>query len=270
VNFRRAAPLNFWRAAPLNFWRAAPLNFWRAAPLLALILLPGCDVLTELSNVGRAPPLTPITSPTAAPNYRPVTMPMPEAGDLPQSPDSLWQSNARAFFKDQRASRVGDILTILVSINDDATLKNDTSAARTGTDSLGIPNLFGIETILPKIFGKSVSPSALVSATGAGSSTGTGQIQRNEAVTLSLAGEITQILPNGNLVVAARQEMEVNSELRVLQVAGIIRPEDITSDNTVASDQMAEARIGYGGTGTISNMQSPRVGQQIVDAIMPY
>jgi flagellar L-ring protein precursor FlgH len=124
--------------------------------------------------------------------------------------------------------------------------------------------------VVPKIFGSGSSSASLVSVNGGSSSTGTGQIQRNETVTLSLAGEITQILPNGNLVVAARQEMEVNSELRVLQVAGIIRPEDITSDNTVASDQMAEARISYGGTGTLSNMQSPRIGQQIVDAVMPY
>jgi flagellar L-ring protein precursor FlgH len=242
----------------------------RTAPFLVAALLPGCGVMTALSNTGRAPPLTPITNPTAAPNYQPVSMPMPPAPEAPQSPDSLWQSDSRAFFKDQRAARVGDILTVLVSINDDATLKNDTSAARTGTTALGIPNFFGLESLIPKVLGKGVSAASLVSATGSSSSTGAGQIQRNETVTLSLAGEITQILPNGNLVIAARQEMEVNAELRVLQVSGIIRPEDITSDNTVASDQMAEARISYGGTGTLTNQQSPRIGQQIVDEIMPY
>jgi flagellar L-ring protein precursor FlgH len=240
-----------------------------AGPLLALLLLPGCGVITELSNTGRAPPLSPITNPTAAPDYKPVSMPMPPDVE-PAAPDSLWQSNATTFFKDQRAARVGDILTVLVTINDNATLKDDTAAGRTGTTSLGIPNFFGLENLIPRIFGKSVSASSLVSATGASSSTGTGSIQRNETVTLSLAGTITQILPDGNLVVAARQEMEVNSELRVLQVSGIIRPEDITSDNTVASDQMAEARIGYGGTGTLVNMQQPRVGQQVVDDLMPY
>jgi flagellar L-ring protein precursor FlgH len=242
----------------------------RFAPFLMILLLPGCGVLTELSNTGRAPPLTPITNPTAAANYQPVSMPMPGPVEAPQSPNSLWQSNARAFFKDERASRVGDILTVLVSINDDANLKNNTSAARTGNTSFGFGNFFGLETLVPKIFGKNENSATLVGVTGAGSSTGTGAIQRNETVTLSLAGEITQIMPSGNLVVSARQEMEVNSELRVLQVAGIIRPEDITSDNTVASDQMAEARISYGGTGTLSNMQAPRVGQQIVDTVMPY
>ena len=241
----------------------------RFLPLLALLLLPGCGVMTELSNTGRAPPLTPITNPTMAPNYEPVSMPMPPQAQ-PQSPDSLWQSNATTFFKDQRASRVGDIVTVLVSINDGATLKDNTAAGRTGSSSLGIPAFFGLQNLVPRIFGKSVSASDLVSVSGSGSSTGTGSIQRNETVTLSLAGEITQILPDGNLVVAARQEMEVNSELRILQVSGLIRPEDITSDNTVNSDQMAEARIAYGGTGTIVNMQQPRVGQQVVDAIMPY
>lgn len=242
----------------------------KAAALLALLLLSNCGVATELANTGRAPPLSPITNPIDAPNYRPVSMPMPQPQETPQSPDSLWQSNATTFFKDQRASRVGDILTVLVTINDNATLKDNTSAGRTGTTSLGIPNFFGLESLVPKILGKSTTASSLVSATGASSSTGTGQIQRDESVTLSLAGEITQILPDGNLVVEARQEMEVNSELRVLRVSGIIRPADITSDNTVNSAQMAEARIAYGGTGTIQNMQQPRVGQQVVDDLMPW
>jgi flagellar L-ring protein precursor FlgH len=241
----------------------------RLTPLLALLLLPGCGVMTELSNTGRAPPLSPITNPTAAPNYQPVSMPMPPV-EQPQSPDSLWQSNATGFFKDQRASRVGDIVTVLVNINDGATLKDNTAAGRTGTTSLGIPAFFGLQSLIPRVFGKDVSSSNLVSVSGAGSSTGTGSIQRNETVTLSLAGEITQILPDGNLVVAARQEMEVNAELRVLNVYGIIRPEDITAENTVNSDQMAEARISYGGTGTLVNMQHPRVGQQVVDTLMPY
>jgi flagellar L-ring protein precursor FlgH len=185
----------------------------RCAPglLLALLSLPGCGVVTELSNTGRAPPLSPITDPTAAPNYHPISMPMPLVDVAPASPNSLWQSNATTFFKDQRASRVGDILTVLVTINDNATLKDDTSAGRTGTSSLGIPALFGLQNLIPKIFGSSVSSSNLVSATGSSSSTGTGSIARNETVTLSLAGEITQILPDGNLVVAARQEMVVNS-----------------------------------------------------------
>jgi len=109
-----------------------------------------------------------------------------------------------------------------------------------------------------------------VSASGSGNSTGTGQIQRNEAVTLSLAGEITQVLPNGNFVVVARQEMRVNHELRVLSVSGICRPQDIASNNTIQANQLAEARISYGGRGLISGEQSPRYGQQILDDLVPF
>lgn len=240
--------------------------------LLCLLpcLLSGCGILDTLSNAGRPPPMSAITNPTTAPTWRPVSMPMPAEIEAPDSPDSLWRHGARAFFKDQRASRVGDIITVQVNINDAATLKDQTTAGRTGSESLGVPNLFGLEALIPRVLGKSVSPSALVSVSGAGNSTGNGQIQRNESVTLSLAGEITQVLPNGNLVVMAKQEMRVNSELRVLSVVGIIRPQDIASNNTVQSNQLAEARISYGGAGTLTSQQQPRVGQQILDDIIPF
>ena len=100
--------------------------------------------------------------------------------------------------------------------------------------------------------------------------TGNGQIQRNEAVTLRLAGVVTQRLSNSNLVVVASQEFEVNSELRVLKVSGVIRPEDIASDNTVLQDRMAEARIQYGGRGEMTDLQTPRWGQQLMDILLPF
>ncbi len=237
---------------------------------LTMGLLAGCGTFSNLSYVGRPPPMTPITNPTLAPQWRPVSMPMPPVHDAPAAPNSLWRLGARAFFKDQRASRAGDILTILVNINDAASLKDQTTLGRTGSESLGVPNLFGLEAAIPRILGKSVNPSSLVSVSGAGNSTGTGQIQRNESVTLSLAGEVTQVLSNGNLVVAARQEMRVNDELRVLSVTGICRPQDIASSNTVQADQLAEARISYGGKGEMTGQQSPRIGQQILDDVVPF
>ncbi|MDD4935328.1 MAG: flagellar basal body L-ring protein FlgH [Acidiphilium sp.] len=232
--------------------------------------LGGCGIFSNLSYVGHAPPMTPITNPTQAATWRPVSMPMPPLHDAPTAPDSLWRRGARAFFKDQRASRVGDIITITVNINDDATLKDQTTLGRTSSESLGVPNLFGLESVIPRVLGKGVSPSSLVSVSGAGNSTGTGQIQRNESVALSLAGEITQVLPDGNFVVVARQEMRVNDELRVLTVSGICRPQDIASNNTIQADQLAEARISYGGRGLVSGQQSPRVGQQILDDLVPF
>ena len=123
-----------------------------------------------------------------------------------------------------------------------------------------MPNMFGLEAQLKNVFTKAVNPSSLVSANSASTAGGTGTIKRNETVTLRLAGVMTQVLPNGNLVVAARQEMRVNSELRVLEVSGVIRPQDIASDNTVNHDRMAEARISYGGRGQLTYIQTPRYG----------
>jgi flagellar L-ring protein precursor FlgH len=233
-------------------------------------MLDGCGNLQRLSEIGRAPGMTPVTDPTSDPKWRPVTMPMPRAEAAPREPASLWRTGSRAFFKDQRAAQVGDIVTILVNTTDTADVENATTATRTGTESMGLPNLFGLESALPKILAKAVNASTLVNANSANNAAGTGVIKRNETVTLRLAGVVTQVLPNGNLVVAARQEMRVNNELRELQVSGVIRPQDIASDNTVPHDRMAEARISYGGRGQLTDVQTPRYGQQALDLLLPF
>jgi flagellar L-ring protein precursor FlgH len=130
-----------------------------------------------------------------------------------------------------------------------------------------MPQFFGMQTLLPKTI---VDPSKLLSVSSANNTTGNGQIQRTEAVTVRLAGVVTQVLPNGNLVIAARQEFRVDSELRELLVTGVIRPEDIASDNTVPHDRMAEARISYGGRGEITELQKARWGQQLMDILLPF
>jgi flagellar L-ring protein precursor FlgH len=135
--------------------------------------------------------------------------------------------------------------------------------------TMAAPNFLGFETQLPHIL-SGANPSSLVSTNSLGNSTATGAIKRNETVTLRLAGVITQVLPNGNLAVAARQEVRVNSELRELRVSGVIRPQDIASDNTVQHDRLAEARIAYGGRGQLSDVQTPRYGQQIMDILLPF
>jgi flagellar L-ring protein precursor FlgH len=197
-------------------------------------------------------------------------MPMPAPQVALPDANSLWRSGSRAFFKDQRAAQVGDIVTVLVNITDTADLKANTNATRNGNESMGLPNFFGFEAQLPNLLTKAVNPASLVSANSANGNTGTAELKRNETVTLRLAGVVTQVLPNGNLVVAARQEVRVNSELRELQVSGVIRPQDIASDNTVQHDRMAEARISYGGRGQLTDVQTPRVGQQILDILMPF
>ncbi len=240
-----------------------------SAILLLPVALAGCGALTRLSEVGRPPELSPSADPTRAPEYHPMTMPMPAAQVAVPQVGGLWRSGSRAFFKDQRAAQVGDILTVLVNISDTADMKNNTAATRTSSEQMGLPNLFGLEAALPKLLAGAVA-SNLVGASSSNGNTGAGEVKRNETVTLRVAGVITQVLPNGNLVVAARQEVRVNSELRQLQVTGVVRPQDIASDNTVLHDRMAEARIAYGGRGQLTDVQSPRWGQQVLDIVAPF
>ena len=233
------------------------------------LLAGGCGALTRLSEIGRPPEMSPSADPTREPAYRPMTMPMPAAQTASPQLGALWRSGSRAFFKDQRAAQVGDILTILVNITDTADLKNNSSTSRSGSEAMGLPNLFGFEATIPKLLAGSTA-SSLVSASSTNTNNGTGEIKRNENVTLRLAGVVTQVLPNGNLVVAARQEVRVNSELRQLQVTGVVRPQDIASDNTVIHDRMAEARISYGGRGQLTELQTARWGQQAIDILAPF
>jgi flagellar L-ring protein precursor FlgH len=192
---------------------------------------------------------------------------MPAAQVAETEANSLWRSGSRAFFKDQRAARVGDIVTVTVNMNDTANFQNVTATSRNSAESAGMPQFFGMQALLPKNI---VDPSKLMSLSSANDNSGKGQIQRTEAVTVRLAGVVTQVLPNGNLVIAARQEFRVDSELRELLVTGVIRPEDIASDNTVPHDRMAEARISYGGRGQVTDVQSARWGQQMMDVLLPF
>jgi flagellar L-ring protein precursor FlgH len=238
-----------------------------AAPAMACLLLAGCGSLSKISEVGRPPEMTPTSDPTKDPNWRPVTMPMPAREVTPNEVNSLWRGGSRAFFKDQRAAQVGDIVTVLVNMSDTANVQNGTTASRSSGETAGLANFFGMESLMPKTI---ADPSKLVTMNSANNNGGTGQIQRNEKVTVRVAGVVTQVLPNGNLVVSARQEFRVNSELRELQITGVIRPQDIASDNTVQHDRMAEARITYGGRGQLTAVQTPRWGQQLMDILMPF
>lgn len=181
--------------------------------------------------------------------------------------NSLWRPGSRTVLRDQRASQVGDVITVLVSIQDGAQLQNRTLRARVGSDKLGLPHVFGMQT---RWLPRAASPETLLEAAGAQTSDGTGTVNRIETVTLRLAATVTQVLPNGNFVVGGRQEVRVNAELRELAVQGVIRPQDIANDNTIKHDRLAEARIAYGGRGTLSDLQQPRYGQQLLDAILPF
>ena len=238
--------------------------------LLAAVGLSAYSTAERLSRLGQGPELAGIENPTSDPRWRPVTMPMPNPGDPPLQNNSLWRQGSRTFLRDQRAAAVGDLVTVLVSIQDEADIANSTNRNRDNSESMGIPNLLGLESSFGRLFPSGFDPSRAVSASSASDVTGAGTLKRSEQINLRVAATVSQVLPNGNLVVVGRQQVRVNQELRDLQVGGIIRPQDIGSDNTVRHDRLAEARIAYGGRGTISDVQRPRYGQELLDIILPF
>jgi flagellar L-ring protein precursor FlgH len=242
----------------------------RIAAIALPFALMACSGAERLSRLGDPPEMASVANPTADPRWRPVTMPMPNPQDPPLANNSLWRPGSRTFLRDQRAAAVGDIVTVLVAIQDEAELQNRTVRSRDNSETMGLPRLLGLESSYARLFPTGIDPSQLLQGSSASGVNGTGTIRRNESVTLRVAATVTQVLPNGNLAVTGRQQVRVNSELRDLTVGGVIRPQDIASDNTVRHDRLAEARIAYGGRGTISDVQRPRVGQELLDIILPF
>jgi flagellar L-ring protein precursor FlgH len=234
--------------------------------LISAISLGACS--TALETV-RGPELAPIGYPAALVPVQQAYLPAPE--DRPAaSANSLWRTGARSFFGDQRARRVGDILTVNIDIDDRAQTSNSTQRARTNDISGGITNFFGLENSLGQAFPGGFDPQNLVGLEGQSNAAGSGSVSRSERVNLTIAAVVTAVLPNGNLVIQGRQEVRTNREIRELTVAGIVRPEDISSGNTVAHTQIAEARISYGGRGDISRMQTTPAAQSLVERFSPF
>lgn len=250
---------------------------------LLLLALAGCGTIDRLANIGRAPPLSDIKD-IAAPqretslaNQNIVQPPSVIDAPLrtnytaaPSTNTSLFRTSAKAFFSDQRAQRVGDILTVRIDIADNAKVDNSTTRTRSNSESAAAPAFLGLESQLNKFLPKAVDPANLAQLKSDGSSVGTGQINRADTVNITVAAIVTNVLPNGNLVIRGRQEVRVNFEVRELIIAGVVRPEDITKDNTIQHTQIAEARISYGGRGQLTDVQQARYGQQVYDALFPF
>jgi flagellar L-ring protein FlgH len=250
-------------------WVQSRLRFLTTASMLTLAAATGgCSSLERLSAIGEKPALSSIENPTTQPGYKPVQMPMPTPQAASYSPNSLWRNGSRAFFKDQRARQVGDLLTVTVNITDKATFDNETKRSRTNKEDSGVTDFAGSKLLTGKA--AQVMPGKILTADSTAQSEGKGSVNRQEALQTSVAAVVTQILPNGNLVVEGRQEIRVNFEIRELIVAGIVRPEDIQSDNTIDSTKIAQARIAYGGRGQITDVQQPRYGQQVLDVLLPF
>jgi flagellar L-ring protein precursor FlgH len=237
---------------------------------LAATALSACNLLSRIDEIGSPPPLSAIENPVQVAGYTPISLPMPRPEPMARRANSLWRPGARAFFKDQRASRVGDILTVNIDIADAASISNTSKRSRQGSENANLTNFFGVESELGKLLPDGISPSNVVNFGSSTSNTGTGSVNRNEVINLVVAALITQVLPNGNLVIQGRQEVRVNFEVRELRITGVVRPEDISSSNTIQHTQIAEARIAYGGRGQITDMQQPRYGQQLFDIVMPF
>lgn len=240
---------------------------------IATTALTGCA--SRFGHIGRAPDMTPPGAPhQEVPAVSPDRLALGVGTDHYNLEDgssgSLWRSGPSSLFGDRRARTLGDILTVVIEIDDEAEMTNRTDRSRDASEGLSIPNFFGLPGLAEGVLPGGAGLDPAIDASSSTSNSGDGTIQRGEKITLQVAATVVRVLPNRHMVIAGNQEVRVNSELRDLQVAGIIRPEDISRRNTITYEKIADARVMYGGRGVITDVQRPRYGQQILDAIMPY
>jgi flagellar L-ring protein FlgH len=236
----------------------------------SLVFAACAGTIDKLHNIGVPPSLSPIAVPPNMAAGAPVYIPQPPPPPAAREPNALWRQGSRSFFRDPRAAKTGDILTVNIAIGDQAKIANTTSRSTAASENAGLPNFLGLESLLPGVLPDEVDPSSLVNLNSDSTSTGTGSVDRSETINLTVAAVVVQVMPNGNLVIQGQQEVRVNNEVRVLLVSGVVRPEDIASSNTIRHTQIAEARISYGGRGQITDVQQPRYGQQFFDIIWPF
>jgi len=238
--------------------------------LSALLIFSGCTSMwDQLKNVGNPPKINEVNVYNKD-NLDEVYSKTVQNQDESLSSNSLWTPDSKTFFfRERKAKDVGDILKIKIVIEDKAKLNNKTTKQRKSGKNMGIPKLFGLENSI-KNGNKNVDPSKLLGINSDSDSTGDGQIDRKETISTNVAATIIRILPNGNFLIKGSQEIRVNYELREITVAGIVRPEDIGSDNSVDLDQIAEARVSYGGRGQLSQYQQDPYGKQVLDIIAPF
>lgn len=229
-----------------------------------------CSTVDRLSQIGKAPEMSQITNPTTEASYQPVSLPMPAPKKVSREKNSLWASDRQTFFKDQRAKEVGDIITVVIDIDDKAEIANETERTRSSGETAELPSLLGYEQSLDRILPNAIDNTSLIDLGADSSHKGSGSVNRDEKVEVKVAGLVTQILPNGNMVIHGKQEVLVNFEKRIISVDGVIRPTDISIQNTISYEQIAEARIAYGGQGQITDVQQPRYGQQLYDVVFPF
>lgn len=235
--------------------------------ILACLCLTAC---ARLDAVGKAPAFSPLEG--SYQHHAMYSTPLPK--DIPPSgpadTSSLWTSSRDSLFGERRAERRGDILTVVVEINDKAEISNSSDRSRAGSDAMGIPALFGIPERLDAQLPEGASMAEAVNTTSSSSYEGSGSVARTEKLTLRVAATVVEELPNGVLRIEGQQEVRVNYELRELVVSGYVRPADISRQNEITYDKIAGARVSYGGRGQITDVQQPRYGQQVADILLPF
>ncbi|MDF1668142.1 MAG: flagellar basal body L-ring protein FlgH [Roseovarius sp.] len=224
----------------------------------------------RMDHIGKPPTMTPqLESDERSAMLNPG---LPLRADPARDTDaaSLWASGKQSLLGDRRALQRGDILTVVVEIDEKAEISNSTSRSRSGSENLSVPHLFGLPQRINEDLPDGASLDNAVELDSSGKSGGDGSVKRNEKLTLRVAATVMQVLPNGVLEIAGSQEVRVNFELRELLVEGFVRPEDISRQNEITYDKIASARVSYGGRGQITDVQQPRYGQQILDAVLPF
>lgn len=236
--------------------------------LCSTVLLAGCYNLSRVKETGSQPSMTPTQDPRAFSTYKPVRMPMPKPRQHRYAPNSLWRQGAKGFFKDQRANRVGDLVTVLVTMDDSAYMKNEITQVTDRQTKASLNSFFGLEKFLPtQMKGK---PNNIVDAKSDPKARATIDQKRFERIKLKIAATVTQVLPNGNFVIMGRQEARVHFDVREVVVTGVVRPADITAENTIAYEQIAEARLLYGGRGDRTDLLKIPYGQQMMNNLFPF
>ncbi len=235
--------------------------------LIAFIAMAGC---ARIDHIGQPPKLSPGMDSREHTAMLYPGLPLVPEVRAPIAAASLWTGGRNSLLGDRRAVQRGDILTVVVEIDEKAEISNTSARSRNGSESLGIPQLLGLPQVWNEDLPEGASMANAVSTTADSQSRGTGSVKRNEKLTLRIAATILDVLPNGVLSIQGSQEVRVNFEIRELSVAGFVRPADISRQNEITYDKIASARVSYGGRGHISDMQQPRIGQQILDAVLPF
>ncbi len=235
--------------------------------IVGLALLGACG---RMDHVGKAPSFSPANETPEHVAMLWQGLPATSHSQRAVDESSLWSGERQSLLGDRRAVRKGDILTVVIEIDEEAEISNGTSRSRSGEESMGVSNLLGLPQRLDRHLPEGASMETAVDLSSSSGSTGKGSVKRNEKLTLRVAATIVDVLPNGVLAINGSQELRVNFEMRELLVTGYVRPEDISRQNEITYDKIASARVSYGGRGQITDVQQPRYGQQLLDVVLPF